>query len=134
MTGPSFDGLVFYIAVTERYRIWFLKRIMYRNSSAEQRSSPRKRKSVNKKEQAAVGQPVLVCRKSTLVRNRAFTSLPLTREVGSLASSEGEITKRYRNTPMMDSSRIISIITQGIESCVCKQLYSCVISPLAFFH
>ena len=56
-------------------------------------------------------------------------SLPLTREVGSLASSEGEITKRYRNTPMMDSSRIISIITQGIEPYVCMLLYSCVISP-----
>ena len=76
----------------------------------------------------------LGCRKSTIVRNSTSIVLHLTREVGSLASSEGEITKRYRNTPMMDSSRIISIITQGIEPYVCMLLYSCVISPLAFFH
>ena len=71
----------------------------------------------------------LACQKGTIVRNSTSIILPLTREVGSLASSEGEITMRYRNTPMMDSSRIISIITQGIESIVCILLYSCVISP-----
>ena len=56
-------------------------------------------------------------------------SLPLTREVGSLASSEGEITKRYRNTPMMDSSRIMSAFFHGIESILAISLYRYVISP-----
>ena len=33
-----------------------------------------------------------------------------------LSEAEGEITKRYNNTPIFDSSRIISIITHCIES------------------
>ena len=52
-----------------------------------------------------------------------------TREVGSLASSEGEITMRNIDSSAFDSSRIISIITHSIESCVYMLLYSCVISP-----
>ncbi len=37
-------------------------------------------------------------------------SLPLTREVGSLASSEGEITKRDNDSSAFDSSRVLSTI------------------------
>ena len=35
-----------------------------------------------------------------------------------LSEAEGEITKRYNNTPIIDSSRIISIITHCIVSSV----------------
>ena len=45
-------------------------------------------------------------------------SLPLTREVGSLASSEGEIMKRDNNALAFDSSRVFSTILYGIESII----------------
>ena len=46
-----------------------------------------------------------------------------------MSEAEGEITKHHSNTPIIDSSRIISIITHCIESGFFFVLYSCVISP-----
>ena len=65
-------------------------------------------------------------------RQEQYVFTPPSDEGGAerLSEAEGEITKRYNNTPIIDSSRIISIITHCIESGVFFVFYSCVISPL----
>ena len=51
-------------------------------------------------------------------RQEQYVFTPPSDEGGAerLSEAEGEITKRYNNTPIIDSSRIISIITHCIES------------------
>ena len=45
------------------------------------------------------------------------------------SEAEGEITKRNSNTPLIDSSRILSAFFHGIESILMVPLFRCVISP-----
>ena len=51
-------------------------------------------------------------------RQEQYVFTPPSDEGGAerLSEAEGEITKRYNNTSIFDSSRIISIITHCIES------------------
>ena len=64
-------------------------------------------------------------------RQEQYVFTPPSDEGGAerLSEAEGEITKHHINTPIIDSSRIISIVTHCIESGFFFVLYSCVISP-----
>ena len=64
-------------------------------------------------------------------RQEQYVFTPPSDEGGAerLSEAEGEITKHHSNTPIIDSSRIISIVTHCIESGFFFVLYSCVISP-----
>ena len=61
----------------------------------------------------------LLCVSKKYNRQEQYVFKPPSDE-GAVAvkATEGEITKRYNNTPIIDSSRIISIINHCIESSV----------------
>ena len=69
--------------------------------------------------------------KKGFIVSQGVSKAPSDEGAVAVKATEGEITKRYNNTPIIDSSRIICIITHCIESGVFFVLFCCVISPLA---
>ena len=56
--------------------------------------------------------------KKGFIVSQGVSKAPSDEGAVAVKATEGEITKRYNNTPIIDSSRIISIITHCIESSV----------------